>query len=200
MWNWLQNLSGGAATFVGSATGSGIGLIAILIGALFNAHLNRRRDDRIRKEDTRALATALRAELAGLLRTLEENVDLLKKEPPEEGGGFLAPDLGQSVRVMPEMLGKFGLLDVHTIRNVIDSYLIVEQFGAKLLLLGGTMVGNMPEGRRFISLPGTKTKHVVAMSEGMIGQIRQSIDKLDLHLKSVGRNKRSALRRTRAAP
>jgi hypothetical protein len=44
MWEWLQGLSGGAASFIGSFTGSAIGLIAILSGALFNAHLNRKRD------------------------------------------------------------------------------------------------------------------------------------------------------------
>src|SRR5215217_5010526 len=41
MWGWLQGLSGGAATAVGSATGAAIGRVALLLGALFNARLNR---------------------------------------------------------------------------------------------------------------------------------------------------------------
>jgi hypothetical protein len=46
MWEWLNDLEGGALTVVGTAVGSFLGLISLLIGALFNAHLNRRRDDR----------------------------------------------------------------------------------------------------------------------------------------------------------
>jgi hypothetical protein len=61
MWDWLSHLSQGQASFLGSLTGAAIGLIALLLGALFNAHLNRRRDDRLRREDQRAVATALRA-------------------------------------------------------------------------------------------------------------------------------------------
>ena len=64
---WLEDLSGGAANFVGSFTGAAVGLIAILIGALFNAHLNRRRDDRLRRLEARAAATALRAELSAVI-------------------------------------------------------------------------------------------------------------------------------------
>ena len=41
----------------------GAGHFALLIGALFNAHLNRKRDDELRKREARALAVALRAEL-----------------------------------------------------------------------------------------------------------------------------------------
>ncbi len=63
MLDWLNTLSPGAASFLGSLTGASVGLMALLLGALFNAHLNRSRDDRLRKEDARALAAALRAEL-----------------------------------------------------------------------------------------------------------------------------------------
>jgi hypothetical protein len=72
MWEWLQGLSGGAANFVGAIAGSAIGLIALLVGALFNSHLNRLRDDRIRREETRAVAAALMAELDGVAKGLRE--------------------------------------------------------------------------------------------------------------------------------
>ncbi|MFK7865833.1 MAG: hypothetical protein AB8B77_00160 [Alphaproteobacteria bacterium] len=38
------------SAYWGTVIGSGFGLIALLLGALFNADLNRRRDDRIRRE------------------------------------------------------------------------------------------------------------------------------------------------------
>jgi hypothetical protein len=62
-WGWLATLPKGSASFVGTLVGSTLGLFALLVGALFNAHLNRKRDDELRKREARALAVALRAEL-----------------------------------------------------------------------------------------------------------------------------------------
>src|SRR5262245_17797794 len=98
-WQWLETASQGQASFVGTLTGSFFGLVALLLGALFNAHLNRRRDDRIREEDQRAVATALRTELEGLRRTLSDAAETLSEEgylQPDEQ--IQVPDLAQSIR------------------------------------------------------------------------------------------------------
>ena len=79
MWDWLEHLSGGAANFIGSLTGAVVGLLALLAGAMFNAHLNRRRDDRLRRAETRSTASALRAELSSLMDTLISNASDLEK-------------------------------------------------------------------------------------------------------------------------
>ncbi len=50
---------------LGTLIGSSLGLIAILAGALFNAQLNRKRDDLLRENDASALRAALIAELTG---------------------------------------------------------------------------------------------------------------------------------------
>ena len=95
-----------------------MGLVALLLGALFNAHLNRRRDDRLRREEQRAVATALRAELAGCRQALLSNSELLKKEgylTPDMN--FMTPDLVHAIRIMPHMIPKLGLLDQETIRK-----------------------------------------------------------------------------------
>jgi hypothetical protein len=56
MIDWLEGLKGGAPVVIGAFTGSAIGLIALMLGALFNAHLNRRRDDDLRRVETRSVA------------------------------------------------------------------------------------------------------------------------------------------------
>jgi hypothetical protein len=78
-WDWLGSLPTSSASFVGSLTGATFGLGAIIVGALFNASLNRRRDDHLRKIEARTLAGALKAELAGLKQSLIENADGLEK-------------------------------------------------------------------------------------------------------------------------
>src|SRR5262249_25545169 len=77
--------SPGQATFFGSLAGSSIGLVAVLLGALFNARLNRRHDDRLRREEQLAVATALRAELVGCRRALLTNIQELEREDSTPG-------------------------------------------------------------------------------------------------------------------
>ena len=55
----------------------------------------------------------LRAELAGCRRALLTNAQQLK-DP--QAGTFLMPDLAHSIRIMPEMVSKFGLLDEETVK------------------------------------------------------------------------------------
>jgi hypothetical protein len=58
-WDWLAKLSPSTGSFVGTLTGSTLGLVAILIGALFNARLNRPRDEAIREADRIAIASSM---------------------------------------------------------------------------------------------------------------------------------------------
>lgn len=46
-WDWLTALPSGAAGFLGTLAGSTLGLLALILGALLNASLNRKRDDQI---------------------------------------------------------------------------------------------------------------------------------------------------------
>lgn len=88
MWEWLQGLNGGAAAFVGSATGSAIGLVALLLGALFNFGLNRRRDALLRREEANAVAAALYGEVLLIQRELAKIgnrvVQVRMRYPPAE--------------------------------------------------------------------------------------------------------------------
>jgi hypothetical protein len=55
---------------IGNAVGSGIGLLALLLGALWNAHLTRMRDDKMRKQRAQSIAAALGAEIGGYASSL----------------------------------------------------------------------------------------------------------------------------------
>jgi hypothetical protein len=60
-WEWLQPLSDGAPQFIGSLTGSLLDLLTLLLGTFYDTRLNRKRDDRLgREEDARAVAPGLR--------------------------------------------------------------------------------------------------------------------------------------------
>jgi hypothetical protein len=187
MWDWLGGLTQEGASFLGSMVGALTGLIALLLGALFNARLNRRRDDRLKREDRRAVAAALRAELAVLDDNLQSHAETLKgldalKDPDE---GFNVPDLSQQVRIMPEMVSKFGLLDRVTIQRVIEAYGLVEEYYVKLLILEGgkVRVDLSSGGRRVVWLPPGQAPTVLKINAVLSEAIQRATDRLDEYLR-----------------
>jgi hypothetical protein len=178
-WQWLHTASQGEAAFVGTLTGSTIGLVALLLGALFNAELNRRRDDRLRKEDQRAVATALRAELEGLHRTLKENAETLRQDDYVKADQQVnVPDLAQSIQIMPKVVSKLGLLDGRIIDAVITAYGVVEAYSAKLLLLGGRPGVTPDNFKRYVALPSNLMTPVVLLTDVTAQVVQEAIDQL----------------------
>jgi hypothetical protein len=182
-WDWLAALPPSSASFVGTLTGSSFGLIALLLGALFNAHLNRKRDDNLREVDRVAVASAIYAELSSVHRTLLENAKRLTDNPPSAGEGFMVPDLAHSVQIFSHMLPKLGLLRADTIRTVMDAYVLIKQYAEGLILLGGAMQPNMPEDRRLIFMTAERAKIVTAINEERARAIKEAIDALAPYLR-----------------
>jgi hypothetical protein len=178
MWTWLEGLSGGAANFVGSLTGSLVGLVAILIGALFNAYLNRQRDDALREADRRSIVVALKAELDGLNKILLENASSLDSK----NNDFYVPDLSQYVRTMPVVLQKIGLLDVETVKSVMESYSLVDYYETLLMRLGGRLDERTPEHSRVLLMPQISAKQVITLNRGMSEKMKEAIKRLDASL------------------
>jgi hypothetical protein len=136
-WQWLEDASQGQATFIGSLIGSSIGLIALLLGALFNAHLNRRRDKHLRREERETVAAALLAELVGIRNGLSE-VYLFVKEAHEGRTDFIVSDV-VCVRVLPDMVPKLGLLGPSTIHRVLSAYSEAEGLREAFIQSGGKL-------------------------------------------------------------
>ena len=172
--NWLDGLSSGAATFLGAFTGAFIGLVAILLGALYNAHLNRKRDDRLRKEEATAVAIALREELSIIRTALLENAEKWREAPEDHSIG---PDLAHLIRVYPSMLPKLGLLNDTAIAPVITAYSLIEQHAEHLMMLGATPQ-ELPSGRRMYLLPADQNANAATMNENLAEDIQPAIDLL----------------------
>jgi hypothetical protein len=175
-WDWLAKLPPGSASFVGTLAGSMFGLIALLLGALFNAHLNRRRDDRLRAEDRVALACTLYAELVLIHRTLVENAQHLTDKPPDPDGGFTVPQ--PSIKFFPEMLSKMGLLHPDTIGKVMAAYILTEQYLQQLILLGGRPMPNVPEDRPLVYLDAQFAEFVIDFNRTRAALVKEAMDAL----------------------
>lgn len=83
IWNWISHQ--GSATAFGAVVTFVFGLTAVLIGALFNAHLNRRRDDRLRNEELKSVAAALYGEILLLREEIARMSKIVAKTYFQEG-------------------------------------------------------------------------------------------------------------------
>jgi hypothetical protein len=181
MWEWLQGLNGGAANFVGAIAGSAIGLMALLIGALFNAHLNRFRDDRLRKEEARAVAAALLAELEGVGRELQRAFFESRSTSAdgETKGGFWVPDLKPTIRLMPVMLPKLGALPVDAIAVVVDAYLAIDKHHENLYFIArGGQHKEIPYIAGDIRFPLIQKPLVRSMRKELVEKIEKAVESL----------------------
>lgn len=128
------------------------------------------------------VAVALHTELSSIEHTLLENANRLTEKPPEEGSGFLVPDVMHSSLVFKDMLSKVGLLDPATTRKVIDSYILLGQYFEGLILVGG-VAQNLPQGRRLVSLPTAMASFVIEYNRARAGVVKAAIDALAPYLK-----------------
>src|SRR5262245_12463618 len=107
-WQWVGTLSQGQASFLGSVTGaglgSGLGLLAIILGAMYNARKNRQRDDRLREHDRQAVAIALHAELSITYKALLEGaLELEGTKKPASDEVFFVPYPRFTTSVVPHV-------------------------------------------------------------------------------------------------
>lgn len=135
----------------------------------------------MREGETRATAAAQRAELNGLVTALEHNADSLSTAD----SGFLVPDLAQSIHVFPQMLPKIGQLDATTIQELIDAYIVIEQYAETLVLLGGQLTSNLPQDRCMLGMPQTAAAHVITINRTHAERLKKVIARLDSYLKQT---------------
>jgi hypothetical protein len=183
-WNWIGTLPSSSASFLGTVTGSALGLCALLIGALFNAHLNRRRDDAIRNMDRKALAAALRAELSSIKDTLTDNVAQIAKDLPPIDGSFVIPDLMHSSIVFEHTLPKIALLAPKTIRQVLDAYIVLAELFDRINLIGEIARKEGIQHRRLMRIPATKAHSFETILRSGLGPVGLAIEALDKEIES----------------
>jgi hypothetical protein len=116
-------------------------------------------------------------------KTLLGNAEHLTNNPPEEGAGFLVPDVMHSSLVFKDMLPKIGLLDRATTRKLIDANILLGQYFEALILVGGVVMQNLPEGRRLVSLPTAMASFAIEFNQTRATVVKEAIDALAPRLK-----------------
>lgn len=175
-WAWIEGLKGGAPQFLGSLMGSLFGLMSIVAGAVFNAHLNRRRDDRLRREEARSVIAAIRAELSSIENGFSKKAKLLETDKQSD---FFVRDISQAVRLVPELRKQLGLLGEEVVGTVMNAVLLIDEYAERLLFLKGQVTDKLPSGRTMIRIPAAQSKNVVRLNQVTANEISKAIGALD---------------------
>ena len=93
------------------------------------------------------------------------------------------PDVMHSSLVLKDMLPKIGLFDLSTIRKVIDAYILLGQYLEGLILVGGVMQENLPEGRQLVLMPTTMKSFTVEYNRSRAGVVKEAINALASYVK-----------------
>ncbi len=188
MLEWLNDLTPTQASFVGSVIGPAIGLIALLLGALFNGYLNRRRDERLRRQNMAGIAAALYGELDSIRESLLRNSKMAENP---KGGMLIGPDLEHSVTVWKKLVSEVQLFDADTVRVLVETYGVFPHH-TENLLLAGAKIEKLQNDRRYVELEATDTnlKLYVELNESVASQTIKALD----HLRPYMRETRSTSR------
>ena len=95
---------------------------------------------------------------------------------------FFGPDVAHQVRFLPHVVPKLVLLDMKTIREVVDAYTVVEQHGQNCILLGAKFNNSVFPGRRMIVVHADQVKRVGKMGRRTADDIQRAIRQLDSYL------------------
>ena len=151
-----------------------VGFTGVIITLWFNARTARdqRRDELAHEREV--LRVALIAELKINRRSLRENAETLRENPPDsEGGAFVPTDPMDDV--YRAFVPRIGLLSQDEVGKVMDAYLTLETFDAKLFLIGVPV----PTSPRHVNVPGSNLPILAGMQESVLGPIDEAIGALE---------------------
>jgi hypothetical protein len=77
-------------------------------------------------------------------------------------------------------IGPFGEPSLTT--EVVNAYIVIDQYCENLLMAGGELGSNIPEHRQVIAMPVTCVEFVATMNENMVERMRNAMRLLDRFL------------------
>ena len=102
-------------------------------------------------------------------------------KPPDFDGGFIVPE--PSIRLLPEVLPRIGLLHSDTIQMVMRAYVLTDEYLHRLILIGGTIQHEVSANRRSVYLDARHANTVIQFNEVRAKAVKEAIDALAPYLK-----------------
>ncbi|TAY66533.1 hypothetical protein ELG88_09680 [Rhizobium leguminosarum] len=178
LWAWVAGLAPAQATVFGAAIGATFGFISLTGGALFNAKLNRDRDDRLGDLERLALLRSLATEIT-LIRNLISYQIREYQSPAAQGQTWrssVSPKLFSLL--YPANLSKLLGLPHDALTKVIIFHAAIDEYEYNLKTDGANFPDNAPIAARSFNFPVSATPQIIARASAL----RDSADSALIHL------------------
>ncbi|MGO4196862.1 hypothetical protein AB4Z13_16015 [Rhizobium sp. YAF28] len=178
LWEWVAGLAPAQATVFGTAIGATLGFISLTGGALFNAKLNRDRDDRLNELERLALLRSLATEIR-LIRNLLAYQIKEYQSPAAQGQTWrssVSPKLFSLL--YPANLSKLLGLPHDALTQIIIFHAAIDEYEYNLKADGAEFPDNSPLTTRSFNFPLSVTPQIIARAN----TLRSGADSALLHL------------------
>lgn len=176
-----------------SAIGSLLGFVALMLGALWNFHLNRKRDAALRKEEGLSVTVAIYSEIVQLRREAATLAKLVSSIARHSGHGepgvikidehFLEAHAPTEPSIYKALASKVGLLSVDVVLPIAEFYRQYEEMRLALPLLIEKKERGYDYGFSYVLKPARSAVHNIVETlkriEGETG-IKSGVEDLDL--------------------
>lgn len=109
----------------GNALGSAIGLLALLLGALYNASLARKRDTAMKDAERAAISAAIGAEMAVYLELVTMRFGAFYDDPEHLSAARLESFKMAAPTVWPKLAGKVGMLPADLAHDTVMAWALL---------------------------------------------------------------------------
>jgi hypothetical protein len=185
--DWLLTLSPQQVALISSAFGIPVGFLSLVLGALFNSHLSRRRDDRLRFAEAAGVASALRAELTLILNALKKNTESVSNPANARAASHVfVPEMLTST--FEALLPKLPGLSQEVIHKVLSAYGALPVYMDALALLGGDMK-KLENGRVYVAIPTAQSEWLAINTRALIPPFEEAIGALETYLEHRGKRR-----------
>lgn len=110
------------SSWIGNVIGSAIGLVAILLGALWNARLTRKRDMLVMNEEAKSIAAAIGAEMGVYAELMCGRMSQAQIGPEGRTAGIVRSLLAPQPVVWPALASRVGLLGAELSAKTVRSW------------------------------------------------------------------------------
>lgn len=181
----MQSMSPQMAGFFGYFAGITGALAVVYIADFINAYFKRKRDERLREDEMRAIASALSAELGAVQQTLR---NLSEKWRNQKEAALIRTNLSPLINVFPQLGAKLALFPKDVMATIVKAYALIGDYESMLFLHEVTPEPGLSSAKGTLVSP-EKARIAAKVNDSMARRIQQAIDALAIPEPVAGKKK-----------
>jgi hypothetical protein len=180
MWDWLGGLASSQATIIGTSLGALLGFVSLTSGALFNAKLNRDRDQRIVDMERVSLLRALSTEIHLIRNLLTYQLGEYTTPNEQEWQSSVSPKMFSLI--YPANIQKLISLPADALTQTIIFHAAIDEYEYNLQAAGVEFPDHGSVATRSFNFPASCRPRVIELANKLKHVAEQALHYIDSEL------------------